>query len=354
VGAGDLIKALYLSEYAMRINCPSCHSTYHIPDKRIPVGKEIVFPCPACKKGLLKANLKSKSFKERSVQARELPRGKELKKKILRSTYNLPAMPQIVPKAREIIADPVSSIKDLVRLIESDQSIAARALKLANSAYYGLSGKVSSIQHACVLLGYKSLGELITIAATSTLMGGTLKGYEADSGDLWRHSLAVAIGSTIIAEKQHPGLVNDALVAGLLHDAGKIILDPYILERKEAFEAFLSDGLKTFLHAEKEILGFDHSAIASDICKIWRLPQAISTAIKYHHKPSASHKDELSYVCHMADVIAMMVDLGTGVDDVLYQMDEGVMEFLALREEDVSRIMNKVADRTKKITQDVL
>jgi len=72
-------------------------------------------------------------------------------------------MPQTVLKAREIIANPRSDFKELAVLVETDQAIAAKVLKLANSAYYGLSGKVSSIQHASVVLGHKALGELITM-----------------------------------------------------------------------------------------------------------------------------------------------------------------------------------------------
>ena len=96
-----------------------------------------------------------------SVQ-KKLPRGEALKKRILRSVSDLPPMPQAVFKVREIMGNPNSSFKELADIPETDQAIATRVLKIANSAY-GMSGKVSSIQHASIVLGHKTMGELMTI-----------------------------------------------------------------------------------------------------------------------------------------------------------------------------------------------
>ena len=71
--------------------------------------------------------------------------------------------------------------------------------------------------------------------------------------------MGVAFGSRIIADKKSPALANDAFAAGLIHDSGKLILDKHVLERKETFEEFMAGGQQSFLSAEKQILGFDHS-----------------------------------------------------------------------------------------------
>lgn len=339
----------------MRVECPNCHKAFNIPDARLPMGEEIAFPCPACK-ATIELDLRSKSAHAGTstppCDKKQLS-GEALKKKILRTVSDLPPMPQTVLKAREIMANPRSDFKELAVLVETDQAIAAKVLKLANSAYYGLSGKVSSIQHASVVLGHKALGELITMGGAASILGGILEGYGLKAGDLWRYFLGVAFGSRIIANKKKPALVNDAFAAGLIHDVGKLILDQHILERKELFQEFMADGQQSFLAAEKHILEFDHAEIASEVCKSWNIPQFLSTAIRYHHYPSRSQGNELAYIVHTADAIAMMTGLGLGIDGMLYKMDDKAMEFLDFEEEDVNDIMRQVLESVQKISEQI-
>jgi HD-like signal output (HDOD) protein len=326
----------------------------NIPDERIPKDRAIAFPCPTCK-AIIELDLRSKTGQPESSIAEESEQsflsGEALKKKILRKVRDLPPMPQTVLKARDIMADPKSDFKQLADLFETDQSIATKVLKLANSPYYGLGGKVSSIQHASVVLGHKALGELITMGGTSSLLGDTLQGYGLDAGALWKHSLAVAFGSRIIAQKKYPALTNDAFTSGLIHDAGKLILDQYVAERWELFEEFMSDGQKTFLEAEKEILELDHSEVASEVCKTWNIPQPLTIAIRYHHHPARSHGSELAYIVHVADALAMMTGLGLGIDGTLYQMDDGALEFLGLDRAEINDMMGEILNAAKKISE---
>jgi len=339
---------------------------YDIADERLPIGEEIAFPCPVCK-GTVELDLRSKSAQDsappsqmsqkeqqkRSAtsipSAKKQPSGEALKKRILRTVSDLPPMPQTVHKAREIMANPSSSFKELAKVLETDPAVATKVLRMANSSYYGLSGEVSSIQHASVILGHKTIGDLMTIAGTSSLLSNILKGYGLDAGDLWQHSMGVAFGSKIIANKKRPGLADDAFAAGIIHDAGKLILDKYILERKEAFEEFMADGQQSFLSAEKQILGFDHAEIAYAVCKSWHVPEALTIAIRYHHDPCQSEGSELAYIVHVADSIAIMTGMGTGIDGMSYQMDDNAMEFMNLQEAELTDIMTELVESVEKI-----
>ena len=307
----------------MRVECKSCNTILNIPDERLPKRESIAFPCPSCNKTIELDPISGPSEQntaESSTDTDGLLVGEALKKRILSNISDLPPMPQTVIKARKIIADQKSDFKELAELLEKDQAIAAKILKLANSPYYGMSGKVSSIQHAAVVLGHKSIGEIITMGGTSTLLSNRLEGYSLEAGALWKHSLAVAFGSRIIAKRVDPGSENDAFTSGLIHDSGKLILDKYVAERWELFERFMSDGKHTFLEAEKEILELDHSEVASEVCKTWNIPEPLIIAIKYHHHPSKSQESRLAYIVHIADAVAMMTGLGLGIDGTLYQM----------------------------------
>lgn len=355
----------------MRIECPNCNKTYKIADEKLSVGKKFAVSCLACKSRII-IDLRSKSEQNKPL-GQSKPKEKEQKTKsssttsfskkgpstialrygILRTLGDLPAMPHVVHKAQEIMARPDSNMKELSKLIEIEQAIATRVLRLANSAYYGMSGKVSSVQRASVLLGFKTLGELITVAGVSSLMSKNLEGYGLDSKDLWQHSMAVAFGSRIIGNRKNTEFGNEAFFAGLIHDSGKLILDRHIYERKEDFESFMGDGQENFLNAEQQILGFDHSEIAAELCEKWKIPVDQRLAIRFHHYPSQSKGNELAYILHLADCIAMMNGFGTGNDIMLYQIEGGTMEFLDLQEEDISSIKSEVMESVEKASEEI-
>ncbi len=161
----------------MKVECSSCKVQFNLPDERLPKGKKIAFPCPRCK-GIIELDLSAPDESGSAgtdASQQDFLKGEALKKKILRSVKDLPPMPQTVIKAREIMADPNSDFKSLARIFETDQAIATKVLKLANSPYYGLGGRVSSIQHASVVLGQKTLGELITMGGTASLLSKSLE-----------------------------------------------------------------------------------------------------------------------------------------------------------------------------------
>lgn len=352
----------------MKVKCPYCYKVYNIPDERLPKQeRKIAFPCRACK-GLIEIYLQEYWDKlnssqpaeedlqnepvEHSFSPKENLSGEDLKKHILRTVSDLPPMPHTVIKAQEIMQSSSSGMKQLSEVIETDQAITAKILRMANSSYYGLSGKVSSIKHAATLLGNIKVGDIITMAGTSAVLADTLEGYGLGSGEMWLHSLAAAFGSRIIIEKTAPDLSADAFTAGLLHDAGKMILDQYILYKKKEFFDFIAKGDYSFLEAEARVLGFDHAEIMSDVCKSWNIPPNITIGIRNHHNPSKSDQSVLAYTVHMADAIAMMSGIGTGADGMLYQMEEEAMEFLHLEKEDIREIMCEVVDSVLKLEEE--
>ena len=279
---------------------------------------------------------------ERRTDDRQTP--DDLKSKIIQDIKDLPPMPQVVIKIQQLISNLNSDTKQLAEVIESDQSIAAKVLKMANSAFYGMSGKISSIHQASLLLGYRTLGEIVTMAGASRLLSGKMPGYGYDPQELWKHSLSVAFSSKMIAEMKKSSLIYEAHTAGLIHDVGKIILDRYILENKRDIADYMSGEEKTFLDAERKFFGFDHAEIAAEICGTWHIPESITLAIKCHHQPSASNGDELSYVLHLADYVAKMGGIGYDDDDILCEAEKGAMDFVGLSQEKIGNMMPKVLE----------
>jgi HD-like signal output (HDOD) protein len=351
----------------MRIECPNCRGVRTISSDLIVTQKRaLALSCSKCKTDIhiqlaLPADTdqdnpqmaassdSSTRLTSQIAETEENSKIVSLKSKILRSLVELPPMPNIILKAREIMEDPGSSLKDLAAVIEHDQAIVARVLALANSAYYGLSGMVSSIQHASILLGQKTLGELITIAASSQLLSKKLKGYQLNPGDLWKHSLAVALGSRIIAEKKNVEWVEDAFIAGLLHDAGKIILDSYIVERKKEFKKVFKSGQRKFIEAEKEILGFDHAEVMSRAARFWRYPENQSTAIRYHHYPLRSGNSELAFVVHLANFAAKEAGFKSEDLESRPEIDSQALSYLGFQKEELNKIIYEITESVEKL-----
>jgi len=285
----------------IQIQCPGCQKKYSIPEEKLPKGETLDLPCPACKTII---HVKAAELLSQPQPANDTaPSGDALMKKIVKASKALPPMPQIIAKATEVLSSDKANFKEVGEVLATDQAMATRVLKLANSAYYGRTVPVSSVQQASALLGFQTLLELITVVSTSKMMGKRLEGYSIEADDVWRHSLLVAMGAKLIAQKKRPELVNDAFNAGLIHDSGMLILDDYVVEKRQMFDQILSQG-KSIQDAEKQIFGFNHGEIASDFFQRWKLPETQLHAIRYHHEPSRSEGDMLSYILHVADDIA--------------------------------------------------
>ncbi len=359
----------------MKFECPQCKKPYEVPDDKLPPKKKVSFPCRNCKEAIaldLEAQRNgdagaagaNRSSPETSGTAEpNAETNGDFRKKILRQLKDLPPMPQIVFKARNLLADPEAELRDLSSLLESDQAIATKVLKLANSAYYGLSGKVSSIRHASSLLGFKALGQLISMVGTSAVLGKTLLGYDLDSAGAWRHSLITASASRIIALRRNSQLENDAFSAGLIHDVGKLVLDRHVNKRKADFERLTEGGRNSMLAAEQNILGLDHAEIGYEVCQYWNIPETISKAIQFHHQPSKSEDDELAYIVFMANSIANMVRAlkdsesmmaqMDGIEAHMYMIDDDALAFLDLTEEDVPNILNEAREAVDNLSEEM-
>ena len=344
----------------MNVECASCHAAYNIPDEKMPMGKIVSFQCKKCgTRSRLDLRVQppvetprphtgTATPAERDTLTENANRSPqsaaERKTQILKRIEDLPPMPQVVMQAQRLLADPNSAIKNVVTIIESDQAIAAKVLKVANSAYYGMRGKVSTIQHASVLLGSRTLAEIINLIGASSILLGKLPGYGFEAEDLWKHSLAVALCAKRVAQRKSPQLEYESHTAGLIHDVGKIILDDEIAANRSALDEFMADEQQTFLSAEKHVLGFDHAEITAEVCKKWNIPEAIALAIANHHYPSRAGGDQLSHILHLADYTAVMSGIGYESDELLYTLEEGTMDFLNFQQQDIGDLTLEVME----------
>lgn len=284
-----------------------------------------------------------------SSAAETSPGGDSLRYRLAQGLKDLPPMPQALDLARGLMADAHARPADIAQILETYPAISARVLRLVGMALYGDAESVSSIQQAVTALEMKTLNEYVILACASGLLSRELNGYKLKVWDLWRHSLAVAYCARELAARKAPGMIEDAFLAGLFHDCGKLILDSCVEERSEAILACVQEGKLSFQDIEHRILGFEHPQVAADVCVKWRLPKSLAVAIALHHTPSRFEHNPLACVLHAADAIALMSGIGSGIEGSLYTIDEKAMEFLALDGDRIGMLMAGAAAYVKRI-----
>jgi putative nucleotidyltransferase with HDIG domain len=230
--------------------------------------------------------------------------------------------------------------------LETDQSMVAKILKIANSPYYGVSGKISSLKHAITMLGLKTLSQVIILAGTGEFLNQSLKGYNFSAKEVSNHSLAVGFGSRNLAALVSPAAEEDAFIAGLLHDAGKIMLSPYVVENQLELTA---DGRDTICDLEKRVLECDHTEIAADVFSQWRFPDPVVDAIRFHHTPDQSGDRELAYILNAANALAKVKQDEIPIYEIDSVLEDNVSDFLGLEQEDVAGIFIEMKEMEKNI-----
>lgn len=197
----------------------------------------------------------------------------------------LPTLPLIVTKIIQTTNDPRSSASDLNQLIMHDQAIAAKVLKLANSAFYGLPGKVTSLGRAVTLLGFNTVRSLALSVSIIEAFAGEGRSPLFDRHRFWEHSLAVSACAKIIAARQAPDLREEAHMAGLFHDIGKIILDQYFYEYFATAIRLAREQHIPLPEAEETILGINHAEVGAQVAERWNFPPHLVEVIRQHHQP---------------------------------------------------------------------
>lgn len=333
----------------MKIICPHCSKGYSVSEERIrQFGLHVIFPCPSCK-GKIEIKLDEQASLDPSTVAspKSSSEGDDLRRVIIASVNDLPPMPQVAQHARRIISDKNCTFSDIARVIETDQAIATKVLRLANSAYYGVMGTVTSIQHAAMILGIKTLSQLLEIACSASVLSVRLPGYGQESGELWRHSLSVAACARAISKRHNPNIIDDAFSAGLIHDCGKLILDRHLVVRSAVFQKHLSEGKRVF-EAERAVFGFDHAQIAGSVCEKWDIPKRLVNAVQFHHAPSLLQVNELACIVHTANIVMHIPDMRSVSDVSALELDPLAVKYLSLDMKHIAFAWNEAQEYVSK------
>jgi putative nucleotidyltransferase with HDIG domain len=223
---------------------------------------------------------------------------------IVGSLQDLPSLPRTYAELRRILSDPESSIDQVVRVVEQDVAISAKVLQLVNSAFFGVTRAIADIRTACSYLGINILQNLVLSVEAFRCFKTEkpIPGFSID--EFHRHSQAVARIAGAIPKK--PILPSAAVVAGLLHDIGKLVIAERTPEHfARAIEGAKRDKVPLFA-AEEALCGVSHAEVGAYLLSLWGLPYPVVEAVAHHHHPERVNQDQMDMitVVHLANLLA--------------------------------------------------
>ncbi|RBA22885.1 HDOD domain-containing protein [Herminiimonas fonticola] len=255
---------------------------------------------------------------------------------IIKSVRDLPSLPIIVMELLTSFEQPDANLTVLAEKVSHDQALAAKTLRLANSSFYGLSRKVTTIQQAITILGFDSIRALV-VAAGATENFRSVKHPTFNFETFWRHSIGVAVCS-----KQLARLVNEnqnyAFVCGLMHDIGRLVLVTRFPSEYGAATKYRDAQDCHMLEAEKEVLGVDHALVGRLLAESWKFPALMQKAISNHHDPEPSDMGGMPSIVHAANAIVHGLDLTNSQNDLVPEISEDVWKSLNIRAVDLRRL----------------
>lgn len=238
-----------------------------------------------------------------------------------------------------LVSDPQCSLSAVAQAISADPPLAFKTLRLVNAAYYGLRQKVSTIEHAVILLGIKVVKNLAFTASVFDVMKGSAESF-------FRHSISTGLVMRALADVQRgkPGVQapEEAFVCGLLHDIGKVIMREFLPKEYAEVVRMCTDKRVLWHEAEREIIGVDHAQLGARLAEKWKLPDVLAQAVAGHHDLRRCSDDNGKHVAALvavSDFISCSCAIAELEDPVIFVPDE-VWEMSAISSTSTPAIMN--------------
>jgi putative nucleotidyltransferase with HDIG domain len=222
---------------------------------------------------------------------------------------DVPTIPVLLLRILRIVDGERASAKDLVELMQRDQALAGRVLRLANSGFFACAREVATLSRAVMLLGFATVKNLalgVKIWETLGARGGP------GLAELWEHSALVGAAARLIAQRTRGADPEEVFTAGLLHDIGKVILR---IRFAAVYDRLAIQGGETPLVVrEREAFGVDHAQAGAWLGEAWSLPSVIVEAAGAHHDElTAETALSAPVIVNLANRLVHWTDLDQGV-----------------------------------------
>lgn len=279
----------------------------------------------------------------------------------------LPTLPAVAIEAVRLMEGESSSFQSIAQLIKNDQVLAGRILHYANSAYAGMGRQVSSISQAISLLGFNTVRSIILSVSVFDCFTSQFAQQKLSLVNFWLHSIGVAVTAEKLAQRLAFPSPEEAYMAGLIHDLGKLVCYKQFpekfqevcreLEQRGAF----STRPTSHLDIEKAILDTDHTEVGRLIAERWNLPEVLGRTMWLHHQPVwepiSPNEGTLHQLIRFADLLCNCHNVGSSyflVSDTycphhFHLALEHIVANHHLTQKEIETMMTEVVDRIKTV-----
>lgn len=253
--------------------------------------------------------------------------------KLISQTDDLPTLPMVAARINQEMHNEALTAKLLGEIIIEDTALAAKVLRLANSAFYGLQKKVTTLNKAAMVLGFntvKNLAMSVSIYALYKKKNDSLIDFEG----LWQHSLGCAVAAKMLIENIDAKLADEVFLFGILHDIGKIIIINAVPREYEKILQLMDEQNIPENEAELQVIGTTHQKLGVLLMDHWKFPDTIIQAVKYHHEPDLKkkkldpHLKDLISALFLANQLAKALSMGKSTNPVREEIPKVIWESL--------------------------
>lgn len=231
---------------------------------------------------------------------------------IVRSAPELEALPIIAQRVMTLVRDERSSVDQIAALLGTDQALTAAVLRDANSARAMPNRRIASLRQAVARIGQRALSEVLLRTCAGPLLDRGLPPYALPRRVAWRHSATASVAARDLARLGKTPGGEEASVAGLLHDVGKMVLTSVVPEAAAEAVSIARSRRMPVWQAELHVMGFHHGDVGAALLRSWGLPEVVVDAVAFHHEPGRT-ENQLAIVVHLADAAAHAVGaVGSG------------------------------------------
>jgi HD-like signal output (HDOD) protein len=260
----------------------------------------------------------------------------------------LNSLPEVTTRIVSVVENTRATAHDLHGIVQADPALAAKILKVVNSAFYGLPSQIASLDRAILLLGMSAVKNIALAASLARMFNVDAVCDQFTARGLWRHSIAVGVCSRLVAARSRCTPADEAFVCGLVHDLGLIVsrqLDPAKL--REVIER-CSNAPTSFCSTEELLIGADHQALGAALAASWHFPPGLQYAIGHHHEPlelaEEPHRINAGLV-FVADTLCCCGGFGFALTGRSQQISPDLLALLDLTTGDLDEIMEELTER---------